>query len=324
MAPARRPVSPRLADAPTRCGGAVCRRPMILKLRSIGHRLYRLAEHLLVAMIAVMFVAFVVQVASRYVFGWPTGSTSELTVVCWLWLVLFGAAFVVREEEEIRFELLYAAVGNRTRRVMIFIAAVALICLYGWSLPAVVDYVSFMRVEHTAYLKIRFDWLYSIYVVFAAATIARYLWLAWSALTQSSSAEFDPDQGGVRRMSLASPFSLSHRRDYVALFVGTADRPRHDRGFHSLSLACRSRHGHCRRAVAQRHVCELHHPRRAHVHPRRGADERRLHDGTAAQFLQCRGRTLQGRPGAGQRRCRASSSPACRARPSPMRRAPAR
>ena len=40
-----------------------------------------------------------------------------------------------------------------------------------------------MQVEHTAYLKIRFDWLYSIYVVFAVATIARYLWLAWSALT---------------------------------------------------------------------------------------------------------------------------------------------
>ena len=49
-----------------------------------------------------------------------------------------------------------------------------------------------MRVEHTAYLKIRFDWLYSIYVIFAVATIARYLWLAWSALTDSRSTEYDP------------------------------------------------------------------------------------------------------------------------------------
>jgi TRAP-type C4-dicarboxylate transport system permease small subunit len=139
-----------------------------------------------------MFVAFVIQVASRYVFGWPTGWTSEITVVMWLWLVLFGAAFVVREDEEIRFELLYAAVGNRARRAMLFLSAMALVALYAWSLPAVADYVAFMRVESTAYLKIRFDWLYSIYVVFAVAIIARYVWLAWAALTRRDSAEFDP------------------------------------------------------------------------------------------------------------------------------------
>ncbi|MND05168.1 hypothetical protein D3C83_258010 [compost metagenome] len=34
-----------------------------------------------------------------------------------------------------------------------------------------------MKVEKTAYLKIRFDWLFSIYLVFALAIIARYLWL---------------------------------------------------------------------------------------------------------------------------------------------------
>ena len=32
----------------------------------------------------------------------------------WIWLVLFGAAFVVREDEEIRFDIIYGAVGART------------------------------------------------------------------------------------------------------------------------------------------------------------------------------------------------------------------
>ena len=100
---------------------------------------------------------------------------------------------------------------------MIFVSALVLIALYGWSLPAVVDYVAFMKVEHTAYLKIRFDWLYSIYVVFAVAVIVRYLWLAWSALTGTSVRRIRSDQGGVGRMNLASPFSLAHRRDHGAL-----------------------------------------------------------------------------------------------------------
>ena len=93
---------------------------------------------------------------------------------------------------EIRFDIIYGAVGPGTRRVMCIITAVALIALYGVSLPAVVDYVTFMKVEKTAYLKVRFDLLYSIYVVFVIAVIARYLWLAWQALRGVAPEEFDP------------------------------------------------------------------------------------------------------------------------------------
>ena len=53
-----------------------------------------------------MFAAFIVQIVFRYFFNFPIGWTTELTVVMWLWLVLWGAAFVVKESEEIRFDLL--------------------------------------------------------------------------------------------------------------------------------------------------------------------------------------------------------------------------
>jgi hypothetical protein len=39
-----------------------------------------------------------------------------------------------------------------------------------------------MKVEKTAYLKIRFDWLFSIYVLFAVAIIVRYVWILWHLL----------------------------------------------------------------------------------------------------------------------------------------------
>jgi C4-dicarboxylate transporter, DctQ subunit len=112
-------------------------------------------------------------------------------VVMWIWIVLFGAAFVLREEEEIRFDLIYSAVGPQVRRVMLVLSVAAVIGLYGISLPAVVDYVGFMKVESTAYMKIRFDWLFSIYVVFAVAVIVRYIWLAWQSLMASSAENTD-------------------------------------------------------------------------------------------------------------------------------------
>jgi len=48
-----------------------------------------------------MFVAFHVQIVFRYFFNFPIGWTSELSVIAWLWLVLWGAAFVVKEAREI-------------------------------------------------------------------------------------------------------------------------------------------------------------------------------------------------------------------------------
>ena len=36
-----------------------------------------------------------------------------------------------------------------------------------------------MKVEKSSYLKIRMDWLYSIFIVFLVAILARYAWLLW-------------------------------------------------------------------------------------------------------------------------------------------------
>ena len=54
------------------------------------------------------------------------------------------------------------------------------------------DYIAFMKVESTAYLKIRFDWLYSIYVVFAVAMIIRQLWLGYQAIWGRAPEDHDP------------------------------------------------------------------------------------------------------------------------------------
>jgi len=146
-------------------------------MRAVGAWLRRRAENVAAAMIGVMFVAFIIQIVFRYLFNFPIGWTSELTVIMWLWLVLWGAAFVVRESDEIRFDLLSGAMGKRARIAMGIITAVALVVLYAASFPATWKYVTFMKVERTAYLDIRFDWLFSIYLAFAVAVIVRYLWI---------------------------------------------------------------------------------------------------------------------------------------------------
>src|SRR5512134_4078208 len=103
-------------------------------MREAATWLRRRAENIAAAMVAVMFAAFVVQIVFLYFFYFPVGWTSVLSVVMWLWLVLWGAAFVVKEREEIRFDLLSEAVGRRGRIGMGIVAALALVALYGASL----------------------------------------------------------------------------------------------------------------------------------------------------------------------------------------------
>jgi TRAP-type C4-dicarboxylate transport system permease small subunit len=144
--------------------------------RKAGTSFQRFAQLVAAGLMAVIFVAFIVQIVFRYVFNFPVGWTSELSVAAWLWLVLWGAGFVLKEEEEIRFDLLSASAGRRTRILMAMVTGVSIIVLFGMSLPAAYSYVTFMKVETTSYLKVRFDWLYSIYLMFSIAVIARYLW----------------------------------------------------------------------------------------------------------------------------------------------------
>jgi TRAP-type C4-dicarboxylate transport system permease small subunit len=53
-----------------------------------------------------------------------------------------------------------------------------------------------MKVEKASYLKIRMDWMYSIYVLFLAAIIVRYVWLL-SRLLRGR----DPEAGDVTKVS---------------------------------------------------------------------------------------------------------------------------
>src|ERR1051325_957395 len=100
-----------------------------MRLRQAVAWLHRRAENLVALLFAVMFVAFILQIVFRYFFNFPVGWTTELTLLCLLWMVLLGSAFVLKEREEIRFDLIYSAAGPRARRVMGMVMGAALVVL---------------------------------------------------------------------------------------------------------------------------------------------------------------------------------------------------
>jgi TRAP-type C4-dicarboxylate transport system permease small subunit len=146
----------------------------------------RRADDVAAALLSAMFVAFIVQIFMRYVLNWPVGWSTEVCVLAWLWVILWGASFVLAEEDEIRFDVLYHNVGQRTRRVFDALSAIAVVALHAIALPATISYIAFMKIERSAYMDIRFDYLFSIYILFACATIIRYARRFWRAVRPSA------------------------------------------------------------------------------------------------------------------------------------------
>ncbi len=147
-----------------------------------GRWLRRRAENISALLLLAMFLCFILQIAARYVFNYPLGWTDEVSVLCWIWCTLWGAAFVLREKDEVRFDIIYSAASEKTRRIFTIITGIAAIALFGIALPAVFSYVTFLKVERSAYLGIRLDYLYSIYLLFSLAVIVRYAALTWRAI----------------------------------------------------------------------------------------------------------------------------------------------
>jgi C4-dicarboxylate transporter DctQ subunit len=165
---------------------------------SIGSWLRKRAENVIVALFAIMFISFLLQIAFRYLLDRPLGWTDEVVVLCWVWLVLWGAAFILSDKDEIRFDIVYELVSPRARRTFTLISSLALVVLFAVSLPAAWGYVLFMKREKSAYLGMRFDYLYSIYVIFAIACIVKHAWIAWNVFRGREPPEVDVLEDGER------------------------------------------------------------------------------------------------------------------------------
>lgn len=140
------------------------------------------ANHVQVMMMAIMFVAFIVQIFFRYAMNQPVAWTDEVCVITWIWGILWGASFVTRNREDIRFDVLTSHVTRPVKRVLTVLASVSVVVILLVSLPSAWSFVTFMKVEKSAALGIRMDHFFSIYIAFVVAMVVRHAWIGIEAV----------------------------------------------------------------------------------------------------------------------------------------------
>lgn len=146
------------------------------KIRMLRRLLLKGAEGVAAAMLAAMFLTFVLQIFSRYVMNEPFGWTLEVCLTLWLWLVFWGNAFVVRHEEHVIFDMIYHAVRPGKRRVLALLGSASIVIGLAVSLYPTWDFIDFLKIKKSTILRIPMRTVFSIYAIFLVTAIIGYSW----------------------------------------------------------------------------------------------------------------------------------------------------
>ncbi|RED18828.1 TRAP transporter small permease [Pontivivens insulae] len=162
----------------------------------------RISDAIAATLLAVIFFTFLLQIATRYApkiinyFGLaeifpalgaiqPLGWTLELIAILWVWVIFFSCAFVVREWDHVKFDIVFLAVSRRMRAIFAVISAVAIVAGMLYALLPTLDYIDWMKIRKTSTVrnpftgsKIPMRTIFSVYGAFMIVVAVRYAWLA--------------------------------------------------------------------------------------------------------------------------------------------------
>ena len=129
-----------------------------------------------------LFIVFIIQITARFAFNKPLPWTDEAAVILYVWVILWAAAFIVPEREQVVFDLVWNGVNQRTRQVMQIVGNLMVGGLALCGIPASWDYVHFMAREGTPVLGLPFMWVFLPFVLLLIALVARSAWAILNAL----------------------------------------------------------------------------------------------------------------------------------------------
>lgn len=167
--------------------------------------LVRGAEFFVGALMACMFLTFVLQITVRYTarlawiaetvplldpsrYGW----TLEFCLLLWVWIIFTGCAVVVRDQDHVTFDVLFNHVRPGVRRWFVILGGLAIAAGLAASILPTWEKFAILRLKRTATLSGLFgDWIrmrdiYAVYMLFLVAVSLRFAWSAWRAVRGSA------------------------------------------------------------------------------------------------------------------------------------------
>jgi TRAP-type C4-dicarboxylate transport system permease small subunit len=140
---------------------------------AIGAKLRQLADWIACAMFAAVFVIFNYKIFTRYFEHDEAVWADEVLVILFIWIIFWANAFLVRDREQITFDLVYRLLPATTQRYTALTRAVLVGGIFAWALPGSLDYIGFLWREHTPVLNLPLNAVYACFGIFLVAVIVR-------------------------------------------------------------------------------------------------------------------------------------------------------
>ena len=164
----------------------------LLALRAGGRRISQIAQWISVGMFIGMFVLFVVSVIQRYVLVRPVNWVDESILILFLWSTFLTEALVLREREQVTFDVIWDLAGPGLRRAIgatradirnQFLLESVMICFVGGIIGVVLGVVLAFSVGAFFELEVAFAWEATVvsFVLSVAIGVVFGLWPAMKA-----------------------------------------------------------------------------------------------------------------------------------------------
>jgi TRAP-type C4-dicarboxylate transport system permease small subunit len=124
-------------------------------------------------MFAAVFLIFNYKIITRYLQHDEAAWADEVSVILFIWIIFWANAFLLRDKEQITFDLVYRQAPDGMKRWMALARLVLIGGIFLWALPGSIDYLLFLWRERTPVLNLRLDVVYSCFGLFLAAMILR-------------------------------------------------------------------------------------------------------------------------------------------------------
>jgi TRAP-type C4-dicarboxylate transport system permease small subunit len=142
---------------------------------AIAARLRQCADWTASAMFAAVFLIFNYKIFTRYFEHDEAVWADEVLVILFIWIIFWANAFLVRDKEQITFDLIYRLLPATAKRFTALARAVLIGGIFAWALPGSLDYIRFLWREHTPVLNLPLDYVYACFGLFLIAVIVRAL-----------------------------------------------------------------------------------------------------------------------------------------------------
>lgn len=148
-------------------------------MNAIGRKLQRGVDLIGAVLFLIIFACFLLQIVARYVFSWPIGWPDEVITILFVWVVMWGAAFMVPLDRQIRFDLLHEALPRRVGRWSEAASLAVTGLLFLAAMPVVLDYIRFTDAQFTPIMSVPLSWVYAPTALLFGATVVRIALAVW-------------------------------------------------------------------------------------------------------------------------------------------------